>query len=370
MTADPVLGLIHRHQELCAEAVDPLEIAAGLEAHGMTDSVAGRFRHRDVFSLAEEVYARVPREAGQTRAHQDHDPAASAVRRPRSAAVRLSAYRAALYLLPGAACAATALSVHALRAQPLRALAVAAVAVPLIALAVQSVVRQGPLRAPGGAAAGGALWTCWLLGFALYGEPAVAALLGHPADAGVPFAPFAPFAPAAAAAPTALALALAPAAWCAHRYAVRSRAHRDASRSLADFAAAVRPLLAGTMVLFLLLLLALLCAVSAATGAARTPAALAGPAALGMLLFTARLLAIHGFPGAAAAGLAAASAVEVCALAGAFLHRVHGLEPLAGPIEAVGPAALSAPACGVAALVLAGYARRALSRASAHPVAP
>jgi hypothetical protein len=364
MTADPVLGLIHRHQELCAEAVDPLEIAAGLEAHGMTDNVAGRFRHRDVFSLAEEVHARVPREAGQAGAHQDQDPAAPAVGRPRSAAVRLMAYRAALHLLPGAACAATALSVHALRAQPLRALAVGAVAVPLIALAVQSVVRQGPLRAPGGAAAGGALWTCWLLGFALYGEPAVAALLGHPADAGGPFAP------AAAAAPTALALALAPAAWCAHRYAVRSRAHRDASRSLADFAAAVRPLLAGTLVLFLLLLLALLCAVSAATGAARTPAALAGPAALGMLLFTARLLAIHGFPGAAAAGLAAASAVEVCALAGALLHHVHGLEPLAGPIEAVGPVALSAPACGVAALVLAGYARRALSRASAHPVAP
>ncbi|BDM72395.1 hypothetical protein HEK616_58820 [Streptomyces nigrescens] len=59
--ADPVRALMHRHQALCAHAVDPLEIAAGLEAHGVTDRTAARFRHRDVFSLAEELYARVPR---------------------------------------------------------------------------------------------------------------------------------------------------------------------------------------------------------------------------------------------------------------------------------------------------------------------
>ncbi|THA77282.1 hypothetical protein E6R61_38460, partial [Streptomyces sp. LRa12] len=55
-------GLLHRHRELCERAVDPLEIAAGLEAHGVTDRTAARFRHRDVFSLAEEMYARVPRD--------------------------------------------------------------------------------------------------------------------------------------------------------------------------------------------------------------------------------------------------------------------------------------------------------------------
>ncbi|MEU9500835.1 hypothetical protein [Streptomyces sp. NPDC048196] len=59
--ADPVRALMHRHHALCAQAVDPLEIAAGLEAHGVTDRTAARFRHRDVFSLAEELYARVPR---------------------------------------------------------------------------------------------------------------------------------------------------------------------------------------------------------------------------------------------------------------------------------------------------------------------
>ncbi|MCZ9344407.1 hypothetical protein NGM37_42350, partial [Streptomyces sp. TRM76130] len=60
--ADPVKALMLRHHELCARAVDPLEIAAGLEAHGVTDRTAARFRHRDVFALAEEMYARVPRD--------------------------------------------------------------------------------------------------------------------------------------------------------------------------------------------------------------------------------------------------------------------------------------------------------------------
>ncbi|MFE4061696.1 hypothetical protein ACFXP3_36330, partial [Streptomyces sp. NPDC059096] len=59
-SADPVKALLHRHRTLCERAVDPLEIAAGLEAHGITDRTAARFRHRDVFSLAEELYARVP----------------------------------------------------------------------------------------------------------------------------------------------------------------------------------------------------------------------------------------------------------------------------------------------------------------------
>lgn len=60
--ADPVKALMHRHRDLCERAVDPLEIAAGLEAHGVTDRTAARFRHRDVFSLAEEMYARVSRD--------------------------------------------------------------------------------------------------------------------------------------------------------------------------------------------------------------------------------------------------------------------------------------------------------------------
>nr|WP_235094343.1 hypothetical protein [Streptomyces sp. A1-5] len=65
--ADPVKILMYRHRTLCERAVDPLEIAAGLEAHGVTDRAAARFRHRDVFSLAEELYARVPRADGPER---------------------------------------------------------------------------------------------------------------------------------------------------------------------------------------------------------------------------------------------------------------------------------------------------------------
>ncbi|WP_424211923.1 hypothetical protein ACN20G_07385 [Streptomyces sp. BI20] len=59
--ADPVTGLLHRHRELVHRAVDPLEIAAGLEAAGIGDRAAARYRHRDVFSLAEELWARGPR---------------------------------------------------------------------------------------------------------------------------------------------------------------------------------------------------------------------------------------------------------------------------------------------------------------------
>ncbi|MZE55083.1 hypothetical protein GTY86_28170, partial [Streptomyces sp. SID5770] len=57
---------MHRHRELCERAVDPLEVAAGLEAQGFTDRTAARYRHRDVFSLAEELYARVPRGREET----------------------------------------------------------------------------------------------------------------------------------------------------------------------------------------------------------------------------------------------------------------------------------------------------------------
>lgn len=67
LPADPVKALMARHRALCESAVDPLEIAAVLEAHGITDRAAARFRHRNVFSLAEELYARTPRH-GDTRA--------------------------------------------------------------------------------------------------------------------------------------------------------------------------------------------------------------------------------------------------------------------------------------------------------------
>jgi hypothetical protein len=59
--ADPVRELMAAHRELCERATHPLEIAAGLEQLGVGAALAGRYRHAQVFSLAEELFARVPR---------------------------------------------------------------------------------------------------------------------------------------------------------------------------------------------------------------------------------------------------------------------------------------------------------------------
>jgi hypothetical protein len=325
---------MHRHAALCANAVDPLEIAAGLEAQGVTDRVAGGFRHRDVFGLAEELYARVPRGAVRAEAEPPAgQPPAGPLRGP----------RIALHLVPGAICAAGAVLGRAWGP------AVVVIAVPLTLAAMLAILRAGPLRAPGRLAAGGALWTCWLLGFAVYGERTLDALSAGGGFAGGLFTP------ANTAALTAITLAPAPAAWCAHRFAAKARAHLGPSRSLEEFAGAVRPLLAGTLGLFLLAQLALLGAAFTAAGVPVTPVGLAGPAALSLLLFTARLLTVHGFPDVAVAATGTACAIEALALVAAFLHRTP-----------VGPAAIPAVACGCAALALAAYALGVLSRASAH----
>ncbi|MFG2697045.1 hypothetical protein [Kitasatospora sp. NPDC048407] len=60
-SADPVRELLDANRELCERAVDPLEIAAALEDSGLAADGAARYRHADVFGLAEELYARVPR---------------------------------------------------------------------------------------------------------------------------------------------------------------------------------------------------------------------------------------------------------------------------------------------------------------------
>ncbi|MFD0565175.1 hypothetical protein ACFQ2M_26605 [Kitasatospora saccharophila] len=59
--ADPVRELLDANRDLCEQAVDPLEIAAALEDSGLAADGAARYRHADVFGLAEELYARVPR---------------------------------------------------------------------------------------------------------------------------------------------------------------------------------------------------------------------------------------------------------------------------------------------------------------------
>ncbi|MFF5450107.1 hypothetical protein ACFY40_02525 [Streptomyces sp. NPDC012950] len=338
-TADPVKVLLHRHRELCERAVDPLEVAAGLEAQGFTDRTAARYRHRDVFSLAEELYARVPRGREET-------GTAAAVRTEPVAPWALAV------LAPGAVAALAGLGL-ALTHGPARTAVGAAGALGLGG-ALFLAVRRGPFHAPGGRTVPAArLWTLWLLAYAAAGDGLLAEVLTGGPDGPWDLTP-GPL--------LGLALAVAPAAWCAHLFARRARRRIADSRGLADFAAAVRPLLLGTVTLQLLALAALL----APTGAG--PGALA----LGALLLLARLLTVHGHPETASAALAAACAAEALALASVLSSRLPlpGFDALAVPVRAVvdawGPGAVPALVCGAAALGLLAHATGSLARASAH----
>ncbi|MFJ4838781.1 hypothetical protein [Streptomyces sp. NPDC088746] len=352
--ADPVKALMHRHRDLCERAVDPLEIAAGLEAHGLTDRTAARYRHRDVFSLAEELYARVPgtaRPVPRTPGPQP-DPGKEA-----RAGWTLAA------LLPGAACLATA---GALRATEgvlggEARLAVTAAGAVLVLLGLRLALRGGPLRAPDGTG-GVTLYVCWLLGYVVYGDDLLAQVISGGPDGHWTAAP-APL--------LGLTLALAPAAWCAQLFAVHARRRLAASHGLSDFGAGVRPLLFGVLALFLCALTALLFLAGLGQPGAGGP--LVGPAALGALLFLARLLAVHGFPEPAATGLAAACAVEVAAPFLVLAGRLPGLGLLARPVDSVvvaaGPGGVPVLACGIAAFGLLVHASVTLTRASAHATA-
>ncbi|MEW2546150.1 hypothetical protein AB0910_10320 [Streptomyces sp. NPDC047002] len=339
-TADPVKLLLHRHRALCAGAVDPLEIAAGLEAHGITDRTAlTRFRHRDVFALAEELYARVP-----------HDGHAGP---PPPAARHALAPWALTTLLPGPA-AALAVAAAARTAGPARIGAVLAGALALSA-AVAASLRRGPLRAAGREVPGGGLWTCWLLAFAACGGGVLDALARVSAFHADP-APL-----------VALCCALAPAAWCAHLFSVRAGRRLALSRDLAHFAAGARPLLLVSVALYACALTGIALLVARTTGGGAGPAHVV---ALGTLLLLARLLAGHGFPGAAAAGLAAACGAEALATASLLAARLPGCAALGAPVArlavAWGAECVPALACGAAALGLLCRAAVTLARASAH----
>ncbi|WP_329136203.1 hypothetical protein OG552_24020 [Streptomyces sp. NBC_01476] len=255
---------MHRHRDLIGGAVDVWELTAGLEARGVTDADARRLRHRDVFGLAEEVYARVPPTVTAARTTAAH---------PHPESPWLTPATAAVSLLPGLLCVLGA----------------------VLHLAVPGAVL-------------GAV-TCLLIlrrTARLPGTVAVALLLAYALRA--PEGGAATFA--------ALALSLAPALCCTHWFAVRARAQLAPSHGLAEFADAVRPRLAAVLAAYGLALFLLLTAAAAIGG----PAPVAGPAALGLLLFTARLLARHGHPGPAAAGLGAACAAEALTLAAVPLH--------------------------------------------------
>ncbi|WP_406224455.1 hypothetical protein [Streptomyces canus] len=351
--ADPVKALMHRHRELCERAVDPLEIAAGLEAHGVTDRTAVRFRHRDVFSLAEEMYARVPRDV-------ETPPPLTAEQAPRT-----RADWALLTLLPGALCAATVAGIRLTDGQS--RLVAALVGFLAVSLAMRAALSRGPLGIPDRApTTGTSTWTYWLLAYAALGDGLLTAAVTGGPDALPTGAADAPW-PMATAPVLALALSCAPAAWCAHLFAARARRKLTASRGLEDFAASVRPLLLGTFALYLCPLTAL----SALSGAALDePSAHPQVIALGALLFLARLLTVHGFTHAPAVVLIAAATAQATALAAAFASRLPGCGFLTAPVEALvdlwGAGGIQTLSCGLGALALLIHGNRKLTRASAH----
>lgn len=354
---DPVKALLHRHRELCERAVDPLEIAAGLEAQGVTDRNAARFRHRDVFSLAEELYARVPR---------DGDPGPESEPLP---APRVRAGWVLLTLLPGALGAATVAALRLTHGQA-RLLGFLG-GIVVVALATRAALRRGPLAGPPGtrawnAAIGTRAWTLWLLGYALLGDGLLDAVVTGGPDAlptGTPDGPW----PTTVAPALALTLACAPAAWCAHLFTAGARRGLAGSRGLEDFASAAKPLLLGTVALFLGTLTALLLLCGTAL---HEPAAYPQALTLGALLLLARLLSVHRHRHAPALALGAAASTEVAVLALPLSARLPGCAFLAAPMQTLlnawGAAAVPALACGAAALALLLHAVRTLTRASAH----
>ncbi|WP_434596157.1 hypothetical protein [Streptomyces sp. A5-4] len=356
--ADPVRALMHRHRELCERAVDPLEIAAGLEAHGVTDRTAARFRHRDVFSLAEELYARVPRAGDGDDPGSGGDGAARAATASPAQGTSPRAAWIAYPLLPGAVCALTVTGLG-LTTGEVR-LVVGAAGILAVALALRLCLRHGPLRAEGRTVSAARLWVLWLLGYALLGDGLLEQLVS-----GGPEGPW----PLATAPVVGLAAALAPAAWCAHLLAAQARRKLTTSRGTEEFAAAARPLLLGITALFVCALVGLQLLAGAALGDVGRAAVLP-TVALGTLLFLARLLTVHGFPEPASAGLAVATGVQVTALAAVLAARLPGCGFVARPVEVVtqagGADAVPTVACAVAALGLLVHATAALSRASAH----
>ncbi|UUS32832.1 MULTISPECIES: hypothetical protein [Streptomyces] len=382
-SADPVKALLHRHRELCERAVDPLEIAAGLEAHGVTDRTAARFRHRDVFSLAEELYARVPRDSGQVAATRTSTPAdapdraeapdradardahrtdarAGARDGATDRAGRLWTRRAGTVLatlLPAAVWGLTLTGQALTTGRP--RLAVTLAGALGLAVALAFCVRRGPLRTPGRTPVSAAAATTLLLLYAAYGD----GLLGRLVD-GAPDGPW----PPATGPLLALTLALPPAAGCTRLFAVRARRRLAGSRGLDDFTARARPLFLAVVALYLTALSGLLVLTRLVPGAA--PGPLVPALALGALLFLARLLTVHGFAPAGATALGAACAAQYLACAAVLAGRLPGLDPVAAPVRAVvetwGPAAVPALACGGAAAALLAYASTVLARASAH----
>lgn len=86
------LPVLSRHyDESCTSAVDPWEIAAWLEAAGMSDRACHAYGFPDVFTLAEALFALVPRRGSNQVTASTREPVST----------RKSLLRGVIYALPG-----------------------------------------------------------------------------------------------------------------------------------------------------------------------------------------------------------------------------------------------------------------------------
>ncbi|MEV7771598.1 hypothetical protein [Kitasatospora sp. NPDC086791] len=358
-SADPVREVMTAHRALCERAVDPLEIAAGLEEAGFGPDAAARCRHADLFSLADELYARVPR----------RPPEPGPVRpRRRGAAARAALTAAALAALPcaGAAALGARWPVLLPAAVPLVLLpTLAASAVPPwhepgspFTGPVRPADPLGPRPEPGVRRSAGFRPRPAVLGYGL----GLAGLLL------LPLAVPGGDRPLAAALVLAAAVSAGSAERAARWYRQVGRGHLGAAGTLAEFRSRMRPVLPVAVALHLAVLAVLTFAALAVLsvlaprpgpghggGLLHLAAERAGPApwaaqgVLGLLLVLPALLARCGRPTAAAAGALAGPAATLGLLA---LGRSLSSALLLGG--------------GAVAAALLAYAGAVLGRAGSH----
>lgn len=364
-SGDPVRDLMARHRVLCEQAVDALEIAAGLEEAGFGPGSAARYRHADVFALAEELFARVPRR-----------PPAAGAGMPGESWRRRSA--AALWTaLPVALPCAVPVAVRATSPGPVGAvdLAAAVLAAVLVgsrlAVGAARTLPPGPGR-PGAGRSAGRWPTARRAAACGYGLGAAAVLL-LPSSAGAPGR-------VQGAMVLAAALATGSAEWSARWYRQVGRLHLRTAGTITDFRARMRPVLPVAVGLHLVVLAVLtFAALAVLTAVAPRPGPHAGgllhqaahradgrqwaaQAALGLLLVLAALLLHCGRARAAGAGTVAAGAVTALLL----LRRAAWPGVAWAPPAGYGAAGAQLVGCGVVCAILLPYAWAVLGRPGSH----
>lgn len=374
LSGDPVREVMAEHRELCEPAVDPLDLAVRLEEAGLGQEAAARCRHADLFGLAEELYARVPRRPAATPAADEAEEG-----RPRR-------YGAALR---ASVCAGLPVAAAAALGGRWPVLLPAAVALTLLR-AGSAVSAAGPAasEASGASSAAPGPATAVDLGpgpsaASWQGAPHPAGprrwrpdALGHGAGvAGLLLLPLAGATAGAgdgrvtAALVLAAALSAGSAEWAGRWFRHIGRGHLRTAGTLAEFRARMRPVLPVAVVLHLAVLAVLsFAALAVLTVVAPRP----GPGHDGGLL---HLVAERAGPVQwAAQGVLGLLLVLPAALAHCGRGGLAALGALAGAVAAGVPLALGRSAAaagllggGAVALVLLAYAWPVLGRAGAHP---